>query len=292
MVSERSSAVQSLMATLLVGYGYRFPSHPGKWWVHSNLTRILKPRLRSPQVVTRFGQRFKLTPDDYAQAQVYWFGERDHWEMHHVAKVLEPGAVVLDAGANFGYQALTLLRLTGQSCRIIAVEPQYDNFCRLKETIELNDAGEMVEVHRFALSDVSGTGRIVPDRSNSGHAMVRAGEAGDTVDIDTLDNFAERRGLERLDAILVDTEGLEARVISGGARTIARLRPAILVELWPPVLMQQGGDAAAVAKVLRDLDYNIYEIRKDRLVPATEMPTTDVRYYAMCFHKDRPQPAL
>ena len=47
----------------------------------------------------------------------------------------------------------------------------------------------------------------------------------------TLDAFAEKNAITNIDLIKCDVEGAEFRVLKGGAATIAKMRPAIAIEL-------------------------------------------------------------
>ena len=125
---------------------------------------------------------------------------------------------------------------------------------------------------------------------NSGHAHVTQAPDGEPVTATTLDAFFADRRLERLDALLVDVEGLEDRVLRGAEGTIARFRPPLLVEMFPVVLEQQGTSADAVAAVIGQYGYKMYRAHKQRLLPVEALPVGDERIYALCIHKDRPQP--
>ena len=271
----------------LVAYGYRLPDHPGKWRVHDKLIRLLKPALPPGRLVTRHGLVWRLTIDDHPQSLVYWHGVRDRWEIEQLAVRLPADAVFIEAGANFGYHSATLLRRLGRRSRAIVFEPHPDNHQRLLDTIRLNGLGDQIECHATALSDTPGSALMAIQPGNTGHAHVTDDSGGATVSVTTLDDHVQQHPLDRLDALLLDVEGLEDKALRGAAKTIARFRPIILVEMFPVVLEKQGSSAAAVAALLEQYGYKLYTAQKHQLRPVEGLPVGDVRIYALCFHKDR-----
>ena len=105
------------MVRLLAWYGCRFPEHRGKWRLHETIRRRLGIDIDTEQTVERGGLRWSLNPADYAQLHLFWFGVRDPWEVYHLLRILPPEAVVLQAGANYGYYALSIATALGGQCR-------------------------------------------------------------------------------------------------------------------------------------------------------------------------------
>jgi hypothetical protein len=65
--------------------------------------------------------------------------------------------------------------------------------------------------------------------------------------------------LSRLDFIKVDIEGWEAHFLRGAKETIARFRPAILIEVAEPILRRAGSTPADIFNALQPLDYAVFE---------------------------------
>ncbi len=85
---------------------------------------------------------------------------------------------------------------------------------------------------------------------NSGHTWITSQGEIHGVNLTTLDAYCEQAGLDRLDAIVLDVEGYEERVLLGAERTLSQLKPVVLVELFCPVMAQQGSSPDAVVQVL------------------------------------------
>ena len=278
----------SLATRALVFYGSRLPDHPRKWWVHDRLRKWLAIQVADRESrVKRRGLWWSLNPADHAHAGLFWMGARYAREMYHLRRLLKSGCVVLDVGANYGYCAITLAAALKKQCRVLAIEPDAENFARLQRSVEWNDLNDTVACFELAVSDASGKAKMEKPPGNSGHAHIASESADGSVAITTLDDFCDAQRLERLDALLLDVEGYEDRALHGAAKTLAQFRPLIVVELWPPAMRQQDSSVEAVAKVLDKFDYRLFQPHRRQLLPLAELPTGDTGVYAFCFHKDR-----
>jgi FkbM family methyltransferase len=261
--------------------------------VHDRLRKWLAVQVVDRESrVKRRGMWWSLNPADHAHAGLFWMGAKYQWEMHHLREMLSSGCVVLDVGANYGYCAVTLAELLKKQCRIIAVEPEAENFARLQRHVEWNGLQDVVACHKVAVSDEPGAAAMETPAGNSGHAHIVAGETNDNVQVTTLDAFVETQKLDRLDAVLLDVEGYEDRALRGAAKILERFRPLIVVELWPPAMQQQNSSVEAVAKVLDANGYRLFHPHRRQLLPLEHLPTGDTGIYAFCFHKDRVPAAL
>ena len=166
------------------------------------------------------------------------FYEREELEI--ISRHFRPTGVFLDVGANVGNHAVFAAKILKAS-RLILVEPNPKALAILVRNLALNGIdGDTTVVHRYALSDHSGFGRIVPRyRHNLGAAQVFRltddnSEAGNAVvlyvtgDEITLD--------ESIDFVKIDVEGQAVEVLRGLQRTIAANRPPIFIEIDDAIL--------------------------------------------------------
>ena len=139
-------------------------------------------------------------------------------------RLIEPGDLVIDVGANVGYLTSLAVARAGSRGRVVAFEPHPQVF----ELLERNAAGwrdrdgvASLELHRVALSDSSGEGALLAGPSfeaNMGLASLATGEAaespGDSIPVKLarLDDFA---GTETVGVLKIDVEGHEADVLRG-----------------------------------------------------------------------------
>lgn len=97
-------------------------------------------------------------------------------------------------------------------------------------------------VHRFGLSHMGGT---------AVGELARKEEIAMT----TIDRFARKEKLTRLDFLKADIEGWELRMLVGGAETIKRYRPAMMIEFDDARLVRAGDSLSAIWNMLRAWRY-------------------------------------
>jgi FkbM family methyltransferase len=157
--------------------------------------------------------------------------------------LVHPGDVVIDVGASWGLFTHRLAGLVGPGGRVIAFEPNPLPLPSL-EAIAAREPG--VEIHRVALSDVSGSAdlhvptlrrAVAPPRSV--HPMAgltvprnRTEAAHETfsVEVRRLDDALGADARRPISFIKCDVEGHELAVLRGAEEVLAG-RPAILVEI-------------------------------------------------------------
>lgn len=189
---------------------------------------------------------------------------RHHRKLEPLLRQVVPaGGVVLDVGAHAG-QFTKLFARIAPGVRVHAVEPgSYARFVLTTaiRVLALNN----VTVHALALSDHEGEADLlVPlKRGGVGFGLGHLGggeEARSTirerVPVTTLDALAVRLALDRLDLIKADVEGGEAAIIAGGRETLARFRPALLIEIDSSRLARAGSAPAEIWSALEALGYD------------------------------------
>jgi FkbM family methyltransferase len=140
------------------------------------------------------------------------------------------------AGAHIGSLLVPIVHATRPQ-QVLAFEPSPAN-CRLLElNLRLNGI-ESVEVQRMAVGDVPGKVLFTQNRTNSGNSRVEREHGEIEVSVVPLDKspLAE---WERIDLLVMDTEGFEAHAMRGGQQTLSRTR-YFCVEYAPEQLREQG----------------------------------------------------
>lgn len=187
-------------------------------------------------------------------------------EMLFLRRVLSPGMVFADIGANIGTYAVPLSAIVGPSGAVHAFEPIEATY----GVLALNSRGRTnIRLYNVALSDRRGSGEVLVPRTSraalsgfqtsaslrdTARQLKSTEECTPTTIItDTLDYAL--RSCTRLDVVKCDVEGHEERVLRGAAGAIERFRPILIVEIlreqWP------GGrvEAAPVYRFLREQEY-------------------------------------
>ena len=182
-------------------------------------------------------------------------------------RILRPGSVALDVGANVGWHTLLMARLVGESGRVLAVEANPSVRARLVEHLRLNRMLH-VEVVPYALADAEGSVEFqAPDASDpaagEGH-VVRASETPRhdvlRVEARTLDSLLEPMHVERLDLMKIDVEGFEWPVLKGAERAIARFRPHIVFEYIDEYADRGSGAPQVLADFFAQHGYCLFTI--------------------------------
>lgn len=279
---------ESLAFKALIFYGTRM-QHRGKWKVHNVLRNLLKADIDRDLEVERGGLRWILNPSDYVQRDLFWLGERDRWDTYHIKRLLPPGAVICDVGANFGYYSISLAAFLNPNGRVFAFEPHPKTRIHLERNIALNQLGGMITAVPYALSDALGFAFMANRKGNTGAAHVSQG--GDTkIELTTLDSFCAEHQLSRLDFMKIDVEGFEARVLRGAERSLRTFHPILLIELMPEQLERAGSTAAEVASLLRDYGYELYVSNRKHLELLAELPIGSQLINVFCLPGDRATP--
>lgn len=194
------------------------------------------------------------------------------FKQHHrelrplLAPLISHDAVVLDVGAHAGQYAKLFARLA-RNGRVYALEPQSYARRILRAAIRFNRI-KNVEILPLALGAAPGTATLtIPVKASGSYGFglahlgphTRAGSAEtETIAVTTLDALATKLGLARLDFIKADIEGWEQAMLEGGRATLARFRPALLIEVNAEHLTRAGGSVAALWRLLTGLGYRAY----------------------------------
>jgi FkbM family methyltransferase len=160
-------------------------------------------------------------------------------------KVVRPGMIVADVGANVGLYTLLAARLLQGDGRIHSFEPTPAVHQILRNNVQLNgflDDG-VVSLHELAVSDSSGRVRFYGNRSDSTHNSLYSSEAvpQDEYEVSTTTIDEVFGSQARLDFIKVDVEGAEPAVFRGMQQTLKRNPHIAIVAEFAPRHIARGG---------------------------------------------------
>lgn len=206
----------------------------------------------------------------------HWLFGRGCFEGHRrnlalFERLIRPGDVVYDIGANIGYYARFILEHLPAS-RLVCFEPMRANVALLRANIELGGHAERAVVLPLALADADGQAELQVDDMADGSAVlseVSRGEAAEgrrvrglapiveTVPTRALDGLIAEQSLPPPSVMKIDTEGAEAIVLRGARRTLQERRPRLIIAT-------HGADRlAAVVELLAPLGYACHGLHAD-----------------------------
>jgi FkbM family methyltransferase len=203
------------------------------------LRRLARAGVRGPVDIELWGVRFRFFPRGNITEGRLLFMPRlwDREERDALARTARPGMVFVDVGANVGaYSWWVWSQLDGR-CEILAIEPDPELAAGLRWHVEENRA-EAFEVAETAVGAAAGEAVLRIHQGNRGQNTIDAlrpfaseGVAGArTVPLAPLLDILVSHGIERIDALKIDIEGLEWDVLSAFFRDApGSLRPALLI---------------------------------------------------------------
>lgn len=238
-------------------YGTVFRPAPLRAFAHWMLLRLM------PSSANFAGVSVALNPGDPVVSGALALGVYERSESDFFQGLLQPGMIVVDVGANVGCYTALAARGVGISGKVIAFEPDPENFSFLQETVRLNGFQNVV-ASSLALSDHAGEGKLFLAPDNKGdHQIYDSGEHRNahTIQLITLDTFLHERNVARVDIIKIDVEGAEASVVRGMTQTM-RGNPALrmIVEFWPYGLRNANEDPISVLQLLRSFRFTLATI--------------------------------
>lgn len=179
-------------------------------------------------------------------------------EFVFLRRLLTPGMVAIDVGANEGLYTLFAAARVGPTGRAVAVEPSSRERANLQRNVDSNSLGN-VTVVESALGASPGRAHLqIAPEEHAGHNTLGSfvydevvAEDSEFVAVETLDGLVERLRLPRVDFVKIDVEGAEVNVLAGGARVLRESRPLLLLEANESALQAQGTSSAALVEMLR-----------------------------------------
>jgi FkbM family methyltransferase len=175
--------------------------------------------------------------DRWLAALVWKWGWQQADELRFVQRVVEPGAVAVDVGANIGLFTMALARRVGPEGRVHAVEPEPANARALALAVEAASYRQ-VRLHRVAAADRAGLMVLHLSGSNRGdHRAVFRDGTRDEIEVSAVrldDLLADET---RVDFIKIDVQGAEVAALHGLERTLRDYPDVrLLCEISPGLL--------------------------------------------------------
>ncbi|MFH1228288.1 MAG: FkbM family methyltransferase [Planctomycetota bacterium] len=187
-------------------------------------------------------------------------------------KILKPGDIFIDVGANIGYLSAIGAGLVGKTGQVHSFEPVPEYFQSLNRMANLNQDYRII-ANQSAIGETEGTANInvVNTRKwhNIGaHSMVPGIiqkenlSAKIQVPVCRLDNYIEKHSLRNISLIKIDVEGFELPVLKGLEnffRSGSQL-PQILCEITPSAYPKLGFKVTDLLDYMESAGYLPYSL--------------------------------
>lgn len=200
-------------------------------------------------------------------------------------RLIRPGEVVYDVGANIGLYSRLILQCFKAS-HVYAFEPMPANLLLLKQNLAAAECSNRATIVPNAVGDQDGGADFQVDdlTSNSGSLdAVKHGAASESrsqyglppattrVEVCRLDTLLEKGGIAKPDVIKIDIEGAEAMALAGARNLLITHRPRLVVELHGVEVSRQ------VLLTLWSLGYHCFGcIHRDDAGPYREIVPADL----------------
>jgi len=195
--------------------------------------------------------------DDYIMKSMYINGKNVTVDDMKLFKMLvqrfyhvdDGEGLFLDLGANIGTTGIYFLKKLTPNLKLLAFEPDAENFKMLRANLILNDIEEKAAVENFGLGIEESEQTLYRNGENPGANSVFAEWFGEnnnlpteTIKIISLDKYFAEKNLAADDIkyIWIDTEGFEPQVLIG-AQNILKKNPAPIFMEFNPHIYQKFG---------------------------------------------------
>lgn len=226
---------------------------------------------------SRNGLRWHLDLNEGIDFAIYLFGAFEPELVRYYTRMIPPGSIVLDLGANVGAHTVPLARQVGSNGRVVAVEATSYAFGKLTRNLSLNPGltAQVTPVHGMLLADDEGS--EMPDSLHSSWPLTSGGDVHPTLGGALkplgearklmLDKLVTELALPRVDWVKLDVDGNEHTVLQGGRETLSRFQPHILMELAPYCFAQSPGGFAAMVELLTARGYRFFDPTTGKAFP-------------------------
>lgn len=153
--------------------------------------------------------------DNHTERGIVTKGPRHKREgIEKIVNILVPGSTFVDVGANSGLYTTLAARRVGSSGKVIAIEPMPEMISRLRFNIAANGF-DNIEVFETAVGDMIGTTDFYVHRYQHGQSTLSQHPQyeREVVPITRLSTIVKHSGLTKIDALKIDIEGHEDRVL-------------------------------------------------------------------------------
>lgn len=222
--------------------------------------------------------RMYVSPDDWAVGKIIW--EKKEYEPHvavAIRRILKPGMVFVDVGANIGYFSLMAAQIVGNQGRVLSFEPNQQN-CGLLHLSARSNGFENIDIYPYAVAeketnflyDSLASNGVLSEFNqdlevlNSNRILVRSVRLDEAI-----------RDVRKVHVIKIDVEGAEYRVLQGAEKILREHHPILFSEFSPGGLQNVSKvSAEAYLQVLikNKYDLSILESPKNLLPCKDNIP--------------------
>jgi FkbM family methyltransferase len=172
-------------------------------------------------------------------------------------------STVVDVGANVGFFTMKFALWVGEQGRVIAVEPDRENFEVLAAKVKKAGLQDRVRLHQAAAAAETGLVRLRRNELHPGDHRISFRPEGISVPAVTVDDLVAAAAPQSVSLVKIDVQGAEMLVLKGAKRMLDQMHPALFVEVDDGALRSFGSSAHELVKYLRVRGYETHELVGD-----------------------------
>ena len=168
---------------------------------------------------------------------------------------IREGNIIIDAGAYLGSFTVFAAKKVGKNGKVIAFEPDPNNFEKLMKNINLNKLKNVIAIKKglystnmkmvFDSSEVISHIISIDHKENLNNYM--------NIEVITLDEILEELQIDKVDFIKMDVEGAEVQVLQGCRRTLQKNRVNLAIASYH--IVNGLPTSSSVEHLLSNWDY-------------------------------------
>lgn len=136
------------------------------------------------------------------------------------------GGTFIDAGSALGNHSMFFAKFC--KCKVLSIEPILSSIQKQLEMVEMNGLGFKTIMVNTAVSNYNGAGKM----HHFGEAVgLWRLEAGEEVDVTTIDTLVSRYKLDDVTLLKLDIEGSEYKALEGAVNLLQEQHPSVFVEV-------------------------------------------------------------
>ena len=201
---------------------------------------------------------------------------KDKAALQLIRRLLKPGTIVLDIGANIGFYTKALAGITGPRGQVYSFEPDRINFRHLEN--EMKNFPNVTLIPKAVASNSGSLMLYTSPLLNVDHRTyeLENHKGGYAVEKISVDEFIS--GKFKVDFIKMDIQGSEMEALKGMTATLTNNKDIVLLmELWPYGLSKAGSSAAELFDYISALGFRMYDTGSGKPVPMTRKNVEEMR---------------
>jgi FkbM family methyltransferase len=229
-----------------------------------------KPAVR--QVLFKGTTLLVLANEDVGR-QIYCLGKFESLDLDQLTRAIRADDICIDVGANSGVVSM-LMAKAASSGQVHAFDPLPLNCALVQASACLSNVS--VAINCCAVADKEGFTEFSESEDGAYSSIRPTGRRAQRlkreVPVTTLDSYAERQHLARVDVMKIDVEGAEELVLAGAASILAASNAprVLMIELFDENLVAFGSSISSIVSLLGRYGYQPFIYESDGTAHAFE----------------------